>query len=268
MSRAPSSTMPEGVTTRPPPEATEEVGVGSLEPHLGVQGAGRELPDGERLAVVEERLHAKVRVHAHDLGGVHGAVGEGGDPAVVDPLAQKRAGDRMAGALGGLDGRGADRAEVGRDLVAEHFHETQPEQVRSVTAVGAGEDVAAESRGAARPAVTGGAAVGQSGADAAVLADFPRPVQGGRAQPLPQGELALEELASTADRAEGVARDDERRRSRGHHVAPARSNLLFQRLPDSFVGGVRRLRQVAELGPGGGGQTANGQQDGYRAPGP
>ena len=94
----------------------------------------------------------------------------------------------------------AHRAQVGRDLVGQHLLEAETEEVRSVAAVGSRDDVAAEAGRAARPAVAGGAAVGEAGADGQVGVDVPGAVADQRPLPLDARELALEELAAAADR--------------------------------------------------------------------
>ena len=69
LSMRPSSTMPEGVTTRAPACGGGQIGIDGLEAHLGLEGAHQELAHGDRLAVEEERPHAQVGVHALHPGG-------------------------------------------------------------------------------------------------------------------------------------------------------------------------------------------------------
>ena len=64
VSSAPSSTMPAGVTTRPPRWRPRQVRVDRLQAHLVVERADDELADRDRAAVREERPHAQVGVDA------------------------------------------------------------------------------------------------------------------------------------------------------------------------------------------------------------
>ena len=126
------------------------------------------------------------------------------------PLLCERSDDRCGPcAAPGRAPAGADGAQVGRDLVGEHLLQAEAEQVRRVAAVGPRDDVAAESRRAARPAVAAGAAVDQPGADGAFGLDVADAVVRARAEALRQRELALEELPAAPDRAGRIARDDE-----------------------------------------------------------
>ena len=66
--------------------AAHSTGSVACEAHLGVERADRELADRDRLAVVEERAHAQVRVDALEPRGVDGAVREGGQRPEVEAL--------------------------------------------------------------------------------------------------------------------------------------------------------------------------------------
>ena len=224
-----------------------QVRVGRLQAHLGVERAHQELADRDGSAMVEERPHAQVRVDALHLGRVDAAIGGGGDAAVEDPLAEEVARDGAVALVGLRDRLRADRAQLGRDLVGQHLLQAEAEQVRSVTAVGPRGHVAADAGRAPRPSVAGRAAVRQPGADDQRVVDVPRAVAFERALSLDPRELPLEYLPAPADRARGIAADDEERRVRHHHAASARPDLFVVRLRDAFVRGVRSQVTVHEL---------------------
>ena len=70
-----------------------------------------------------------------------------------------------------------------------------------------------------------------------------------RPEPLCHGELALEHLAPLPNGPEWIAPDEDERGISGHHVAPARADLLFQRFLNASIlstgrwGGVHELRR-------------------------
>ena len=148
-----------------------EVGVIRLDPHLGVERADQELADRDRAALREERTHAQIGVHADDARRHERAVRVGRDRSVADPLRRQRPRLRRAGRLGGRQRLGADGPQIGRDLVAQHLLQAEPEQVRRVAAVRTREDVAAEPGRAARAAVAAGARIDDTGADRRVDRD-------------------------------------------------------------------------------------------------
>src|SRR5262245_57395041 len=100
--------------------------------------------------------------------------------------------------------------------------------MRRVAAVGPGDNVAARSRRPLRSSVTGGATVGQTGADDDVTldTDLAVAVAGDRPVPLIPREFPLEELPSTADGAERITGNNEPRAVGGHDVTGAGANLL------------------------------------------
>src|SRR5262249_62038389 len=100
---------------------------------------------------------------------------------------------------------------------------------------------------AARASVTGGATVREAGADGEVRVDVARAVAEVRPLPLRASEFALKELASSADRAERIALDDERRRIGRHHVASPAADLIGKRFGDAGVGQVGRSGLVNQL---------------------
>ena len=67
LSCEPSSTMPEGVTTRPPALAASRSGSAGFQAHFIAERADQELADGDRAAFRKERPHAQISVHAADL---------------------------------------------------------------------------------------------------------------------------------------------------------------------------------------------------------
>ena len=208
-SSAPSSTMPLGVTTRWPCEAAVMIGIGRGHAHLVVEGAEHELADVEGSALGEEGLDAQILVDALHPAVVDDAAGIDLQAAEGDALALELRLDSTPALLRSPDGVGADLAQVGGHLVAEHLLQAEAEQVGCIAAVRAREDVAAEARRAARPAVAGGAAVGQARGERRVAVDVEAdPVVGAGAEALRQRELALEDLAAAPDRAERIARDD------------------------------------------------------------
>ena len=64
LSMRPSSTIPDGVTTRLPRRGSKEVGVRSFEAHLRVEGADQELTDRHGFTMGEERTDPQVGIHA------------------------------------------------------------------------------------------------------------------------------------------------------------------------------------------------------------
>src|SRR5262249_44177813 len=160
---------------------------------------------------------------------------------------------------GARPGRGG--AELGRDLAGEHPPDAETEQMRRVTAVGPGDDVAAGTRRAAWTAMAGGTAVGEPRADGQRRAHVAHAVADPRTLPLGPGELPLRELAPAADPPEGIATDDEQRGVRSQEVAPPGADLLGQGLVDPLSEDVGRLGAVDELGARGGDRerAAHGQ---------
>src|SRR5512142_3121996 len=92
-----------------------------------------------------------------------------------------------------------------------------------------------------------GATVGEARADREIGLDVAGSVAGARPLALGAGELALEELASTADGPERVAADDECGRVGDEESPTTRSDFLGQGLVDSFSGRVGRRCLVDEL---------------------
>src|SRR5262245_14453198 len=99
--------------------------------------------------------------------------------------------------------------------------------MRRIPTVRPREHTAPKPRGAPRAAVAPRAAIGQSGAERRGLLDIAHAVVHARADPLLDGELALENLASATNGAEWIPLDDEDRRIGGHLIALVRSDLLF-----------------------------------------
>src|SRR4029078_4074833 len=99
-----------------------------------------------------------------------------------------------------------DRPQIAGHLVREHLLHAQPEQVRRMAAVGTRGDVAAESRCAARPAVTAGAALDQSSADRAFGRYVADAVVSARPEALAQRELALAKLTRAAHSTRRITR--------------------------------------------------------------
>ena len=188
-----------------------QIRIDRAQPHLVVQRSDDEFSDGDRPPVQEERPNAQVGVDALDARGVDRAVGASGDRAVADALALETQGDRLLVALRLLDRRSADVAQVGGDLVGEHFLEAEPEEVGRIPAVRTRHDVPARAGCAARPSVTARAAVHEAGADREIRVDVPGAVARDRPLSLIARELSLEELAPAPDRAERVTIDDEDR---------------------------------------------------------
>lgn len=83
------------------------------------------------ISLGEERSHAQVRVHPPDRGGIDRAVGTRRDRPVRDALAGERTGDRRAAQPCVADRGGADGAQIRGDLVGEHFHQAEAEEVRA-----------------------------------------------------------------------------------------------------------------------------------------
>jgi hypothetical protein len=113
----------------------------------------------------------------------------------------------VAAARGGIQRRISDRAKVARDLISEHFLQSEAEQMGGVATVGVREDVATASSRASWAPVTGGAAVGKPGDDRGVGFNVADAVTGSGPESLGMGELALKELSAAHDRAKRVARD-------------------------------------------------------------
>src|SRR5215471_11934027 len=98
--------------------------------------------------------------------------------------------------------------------------------MRRVPAVRAGHHVSSGAGGSARTAVASGAAVGQAGPDGDCRVDVSEPVLDAGPLLLKPGGLPLEDLATTANRAERISVDDERRRVGSHPVSAPRPDLL------------------------------------------
>jgi len=95
--------------------------------------------------------------------------------------------------------------------------------------------------------MAGGTTIGQSRSDYQRILDVAQTIARQRSLSLGPGKLTLEELATPANRAEGIPGDYERRGVRRENVPATCADLLSQRLVDSFVSGIRRLRFVGEL---------------------
>ena len=166
------------------------------------------------------------------------------------PFAGEQPRHGNAASRGLRDGRLTDRPKLRGDLVGEHLLQAQAEQVRRVAAVGARGDVAAEPRGAARPSVARGAAVGKPRADCQIDVDVAGAVARHRPLSLEPRELPLKQLPAPADGAERVVGDDVARRVR---IAAPRAVANLAGIPaderpgNAFVGGVGRLVPVDQL---------------------
>jgi len=119
--------------------------------------------------------------------------------------------------------------------------------MRSIAAVGSGRDVATCASGTSRTAVAKRTAVGQSSANGTIGVQITDAIDFVCSLPLEPRELALEELTSAADRAKGIALDDENGRILGVRVAPSSSDFILQRLGDPDFGSIRSLCLVGEL---------------------
>ena len=224
----------------------QQIDVGRLHPHLGLELADDHLADRDRAALRQERPHAQIGGDPLEARIVDVAAGTNGDLAVAQPLLGEHP-HRLRHARAAREGDrvGADGAQLGGDLVGEHLLQAQAEQVGRVAAVGAGEGVAAVAGRAARATVAPGAGIGETGADVRIGGDVARALV--VPQPLAQQELALKDLPPAPDRAEGIAADDVQRRAGGDDVTAPRADLAGEGLVDPFVDEVRRLKDVAQL---------------------
>jgi hypothetical protein len=119
--------------------------------------------------------------------------------------------------------------------------------MRRIPALRPREHAAARARGAPGTAVAAGTAIGQPRPERRGGLDIADAIVDARAAPLRHGELALEHLAPATNRAERVAPDEKERGVGGHHVAPARADLLLQRFLHARVRPIRGLGDVREL---------------------
>src|SRR5579862_7857657 len=172
-----------------------------------MESGDHELADRDHAAFGVERLDPQVRIDSLDLRSVECAVRIRGDAAELDAFAVQLHGHGMLELLSPRYGEVACGAEVGGDLIREHFFQAEAEKMRSVAAVGTGINVTAGTSRPARTAVASCATVRKSGADGVVGVDVADAVGGRRTLSLEVGEFALEELAPPTHRAEGVARD-------------------------------------------------------------
>ncbi len=225
-----------------------ELRIDGLQAHFVVQRSVNELADRDLAAVREERPNAKVWIDADDSRRVEGSVWQRRQRAIVNALALQGDGDGRFRRLRLRRRLRAQPAEVGRDLVGEHFLQAETEQMRRVPTVGPRCHVATHARRPARPAVASRATVCEPGADRKIHVDVATTIAGQRALPLFLGEFALKELAPATNRAKRIARDDERRRIGRHPVAAVGADLLRERFGDAFVGDVRGFGPVDELG--------------------
>src|SRR5438309_5563299 len=118
----------------------------------------------------------------------------------------------------------------------------------SVAAIRPRSHISASACGAARASVTAGAAICQACANSTGQVNIAGPITVSRALSLSTEKLALEDLASTADRTERISIDDEQRGIRRHQIAAARTYFIGQRFVDPGFGGVRGLIVVDQLG--------------------
>src|SRR5262249_10886911 len=211
------------------------------------EGADQELPDGDGAAFSEKWTHAKVGIYALDLRSIQRAIRVSGNRTERDALAEEPPGDRGLCLGGLLQGGGADRAQILRDLIGQHLFQAETKQVRSIAAVGARSYVPSHSRRSARTAVASGTAIGKTSADTADVVDVADSIAVIGALSLSAGKFSLEQLAATTHGAERVPVDDEQGRIRSHQVAPARSDFVGQRLVDPCLGRVRGLVVVNQL---------------------
>src|SRR5262249_1489416 len=140
----------------------------------------------------------------------------------------KRQGDRATLVMGASDGLTPNCAQVGGDLVRQHLLQPESEQMRRVAAIRSGRHVAAEAGRAARPAVAGGATIGQPGADGEVRFDITYRIPRERPLALTPQELSLEDLTAATNGAKRISRDNERRRVWRHPIATPGADLLAQ----------------------------------------
>src|SRR5919201_1128704 len=100
--------------------------------------------------------------------------------------------------------------------------------MRRVAAVGPRDYIAAGARRAARPPMTPGAAIHQTGTNGQGGVDVPGAVAGDRPLALTARELPLEKLPATLDRPERIAFDDVDRAIRREGVTPSDAGLINQ----------------------------------------
>jgi len=96
--------------------------------------------------------------------------------------------------------------------------------------------------------MTESAAIGEACADGDVGMDIAEAVALCWALTLHMSKLTLEQLATAADGTERITIDDEDGRAWGHEVSTPRPDLIAQRLMNTSVGIIRRLRVVDHLG--------------------
>src|SRR5262245_30228625 len=120
--------------------------------------------------------------------------------------------------------------------------------MRGIATVGPGSNVSASPRRAAGAAVAEGTAVGKSCPNRSIRVQVADAIAVVCSLPLDTREFALEELATAANRAKGIALDDEDGRVPGVGITSASTGLILQGFGDSDFGGVGGLGLVSELG--------------------
>src|SRR5215813_10713618 len=107
--------------------------------------------------------------------------------------------------------------------------------MRRIAAIGPCHNVTAKAGRASWPSMTTRTAINQPRADREVGFDVPNAVSGKWSNSLQPRVLALKELTSAANRAKGIAPDDEHRRVKSHDVTATRSCLFSKRFVNPYI---------------------------------
>jgi hypothetical protein len=112
-----------------------------------------------------------------------------------------------------------------------------------------GSDITSEAGRAAWPTVACGTRIRESGTESTLGLDVTYSVVSSRADALVDGELSLKELATSPNGPGRVAGDEVERCIGLSDGAAAIGDLFSQGQSNSFIGSIRRLGSVDELGP-------------------
>src|SRR5215510_3125687 len=131
---------------------------------------------------------------------------------------------------------GTNRTKFSSHFIGQHFFKAETKQMWRVAAVGPRHHVAAEPRRTARPPMTSGAAVGETGANSQSSFNRSVAVTSDRSLTLFTRKFPLKDLAAPTKGAERIPRNDVQGRIRRVDIASADTNLVSVCFVDSQVG--------------------------------
>src|SRR5215470_15727224 len=104
------------------------------------------------------------------------------------------------------------RTQVARNLVCQHFLQTQSKQVWRIAAIRSRYHIASRTGCATRPTMTRSATIAETSAEGETGVDITQPVICNRAMSLTTQKLSLEELATAPNGTKRIASNNKRRR--------------------------------------------------------